>query len=382
MTRSSGSPINAFLSYAHATEDEYGLIEPLTSSLVNQVKARANRDLKIWKDTDDIPWGSPWRDAIEGGIKGASVLFVLASQHYLDSETCRQEFNEFLQAVEKTGSLQLKRLILPILPVDAPAIFREDSEDEIARVIAGTQYIEIEDAVIEGPQSPAWGRAMKKLSQAFINVVEDVELELSANGLESVDVLIAQGNEEMDADSDPGFIDRMGVIEDEMASMQDEVTKLGEILGDFPGVVGETDLSTATSARQMLTKLAQLARRVAPFASDIDRTGGSIKASSQNMDMNLRSAVVAMKEFQTEEQREQLREQLRSMEEMSSTAVELGTQMTGLLESMRQVESSSVVVRNALRPFRKGISDFRDALRTMQAWGPHILDEASESVLA
>jgi hypothetical protein len=153
MTRSSGSPINAFLSYAHATEDEYGLIEPLTSSLVNQVKARANRDLKIWKDTDDIPWGSKWRDAIEGGIKGASVLFVLASQHYLDSETCRQEFKTFLQAVEKTGSPQMRRLILPILPVDAPAIFREDSEDEIARVIAGTQYIEIEDAVIEGPRA-------------------------------------------------------------------------------------------------------------------------------------------------------------------------------------------------------------------------------------
>jgi hypothetical protein len=223
---------------------------------------------------------------------------------------------------------------------------------------------------------------MKKLSQAFISVVEDVELALSANGLETIEVLVTKETEPPTADSDPGFIDRMGLIEDEMASMQNEVTKLGEILGDFPGAVGETDLSSATSAKQMLTKLALLARTLAPFSADIDLTGGSIKSSAQNMDLNLRSAVVSMREFQTAEQREQLREQLRSLQEMSSTGAELEVQMTGLLESMRQIESSSVVVRNALRPFRKGISDFRDALRTIQAWGPHILDEHRDAVLA
>lgn len=374
MTRDSGTPISAFLSYAHATEDEYGLIEPLSLSLVNQVKARANRDLKIWKDTDDIPWGSQWRDAIEGGIKGASVLFVLATQHYLDSEACRQEFNDFLQAVEKTGRSELRRLILPILPIAAPGIFHEDSEDEIARVIASTQYIEIEDAVIEGPKSPAWGRAMKQLSIAFIKVVDDVEREL-ASGSGSSAAVDSEVDVLEEEDGGPGFIDRMGQIEEEFESMQGEVVALASALDAFPAIAQESDFSSVKSARHMLTQLTLLARKLDPLSQKIGASGGVVKASAQSIDDNLRSVAKSLHEIQTEEQRQELREQLTSMASTMETANGVGDQMTSMLTSMRQVESSSAAVRKALRPFRRGISDFRDALRIMQAWGPDMLED-------
>lgn len=376
MTRDSGTPINAFLSYAHATENEFKLVDPLVSSLMNQVKARANRDLKIWKDTDDIPWGSKWREAIEGGIKGASVFIVLATQHYLDSEVCRQEFNDFMKAVDKTGKHELRKLLLPILPIDAPAIFHEEAEDEIARTIANTQYIEIEDAVIDGPQSPAWSRAMKTLSQAFIRVVEDVEKELSSEIGGATRVAIVSSEDENEVDGVPGFIDRMSVIEDEMESMQDEMSNLDRALKDFPEIAQAADLSGANSAKQMLTKLSLFARNVEPISAAVGNSGQSINASAKNMDENLRLAVTSLRDIQTPDQRNQLRDQLNNLKQMAVSASEVGEQMTSLLSSMRQIESSSVVVRNALRPFRRGISDFRDALHVMQTWGPDIIDES------
>ena len=176
---STGSKIEGFLSYAHKGDELLDFVEPLHHGLVNMIKLRANREIEIFRDRTSIKWGSRWESTIANGLEGASVLFVVATTHYLDSDACRDEFTTFLNTAKATGKAQATRLILPIMPVDASGVFNKKSSDPIAKEIAQIQYELIEDAVMDGPGTAAWRRGMQQLTVRFIEVVDAAEKALT-----------------------------------------------------------------------------------------------------------------------------------------------------------------------------------------------------------
>lgn len=129
----------------------------------------------IFRDREAIAWGDRWKATIDNGLANASVLFVIATTDYLASDNCRDEFLDFLNAAESSGMSGARRLILPIMPSDAPTIFHKGSEDKVAKEIPEIQYELIQEAVMDGEGSPAWRRALVQLADRFLQVVTVAE---------------------------------------------------------------------------------------------------------------------------------------------------------------------------------------------------------------
>lgn len=378
----SGSKIEAFLSYAHKADELMGLAEPLRRDLITMIELKSGRDVEIFWDRDSLKWGERFRDSIENGLSGASVLFVIATTHYLGSASCRQEFQQFRSATEAQGSEQVRRLILPIMPIDAERIFYEDSDDKIASEIAAIQYEPIQEAVIEGPGSPAWKRAIIRLTDRFIEVVEAAEAEFE-NGIsqqakspapKSKPDAQPESTSSDDDDEGGGFYDSLSEVEDNTEIVTGEMNTLGQLIVDVGEIVSTTDFSKMRSAKEMTAKLALISKQLEPKTKELGSVGISIRDNVDNIDVAVRRLATLAKEDESGAFAGPVRDLLESMSSSLTEAEGVGEQMNSLLASMGPAEVSSAMLRKALKPMRTGVTAFGDAILVIQGWGPELLD--------
>lgn len=65
--------IRAFLSYSHADDAEFGIVDPLVKKLKAYVRAKSGRALDIFVDRESIGWGTDWRESISSSVESATV---------------------------------------------------------------------------------------------------------------------------------------------------------------------------------------------------------------------------------------------------------------------------------------------------------------------
>jgi len=374
-TQATSSKIEAFLSYAHESDKHLHFVEPLHRDLVGMIHMRSQRDVEIFRDKVDLQWGDRFRAALDNGLSGASVLFVIATTHYLDSDSCRGEFNDFLNAAKATGRAEARRLILPIVPIAAPTVFREDSEDPVAREIASIQYELIEDAVIAGEGSPEWLRAVIRLADRFIEVVNAAEAEAA----EEADVLepaaASAGNNGVDeGEDDRGYFDALGDMETDTEELTALMEQLGALMADVTAPMNDLDVGNVKSAKAMNVKLTLLAHKMKPVCDEIGETGQALREKANTMDVSVRRIVTVATSSGSPELIEPARAFLKTAQTSLSGAQQVENQMSGLLVSMAPAEAVSSVLRKTLKPMRTGIVAFNDAVRTFQKWGPELMD--------
>lgn len=381
-THSRGPKIEAFLSYSHESDSYLNLSKPLCADLVTMIKMRSNRDVEIFLDRDDLKWGQRFRESIDNGLTGATVLFVIATAQYLDSEFCRKEFLQFLNAAKAQGSQEVKRLILPIMPVNAEGIFVLDSDDEIASEIAEIQYEPIEEAVLEGPGSPAWRRSIARLADRFLQVVEAAETELeqerAEDTLEKTRAVgrvtdVADAGDEYEEDQ-PGVFDDLESITDVAELVTADIHSMGELLNRITETVTATDLSKASSAKEMNNKLSLVAKRLEPTTKEISLVGINVRDNINHIDVAVRRLAVLAKDDETGIFGTPIGTLLESMSSSLGTAQEVEKSMSSLLASLGTPEAASSLMRKALKPMRVGVVAFGDGIRVLQEWGPKLLD--------
>lgn len=370
-SQATNSKIEAFLSYAHESDKHLTLAEPLHRDLVGMIKLRSNRDVEIFRDKVDLQWGVRFRATIESGLTGASVLFVIATTHYLASESCRAEFMDFLNAAKSTGRDEMRRLILPIVPIAAPTVFREDSEDEIASEIASIQYELIEDAVIAGPGSAEWKKAIIRLTDRFIEVVAAAEAE-AALAVATVDSDTAKDSDE-DAD-DRGYFDALADLEGDLDELKELTDEVGSYLGKVTEPMVDLDFSKVTSAKQMTAKLALVAKKLEPTSKLIGTNGRAIRDKANAIDVSIRHLVRLAGDDKVPLLTNGVRDFLKTAKNSLGSTSTVVDQMNGLLTSMATAEATSTLMRNALKPMRSGITGLNDAISVMEKWGPELLD--------
>lgn len=395
---STGSKIEGFLSYSHVSDEFLDFAEPLHKSLVSMIKLKANRDIQIFRDRESIKWGDRWEKSIASGLEGASVLFVIATTHYLDSEACRDEFTTFLNAAKATGKDQARRLILPIMPVDASNVFNKRSTDPIARAIAEIQYELVEDAVMDGAGSPKWKHAMRTLTNRFIEVVDAAELALAGSTDDEEEEPDAQGewlnspavtpmlpsmpsgDLIFEGEGTPIVEDERGIIELSVDMTEDlnEVTglalEMSTNLSRITESVGGIDFGNSTSAKELHVKFQTVAQRMKPHSAALGAGGLAIRKHVTQIDVSLRRLVSLQMSSNANADIDGLRGQLATIQTSLASVNETGMQMDALLESMEGAEIASSAIRKSLQPMRSGLTAFRDAVRIMKSWGPGLLD--------
>lgn len=398
LANASSSKIEGFLSYSHASDDFLNIAEPLHRGLIRAIKLRSNRDIVIFRDREAIAWGDRWKATIDNGLANASVLFVIATTDYLASDNCRDEFLDFLNAAKSSGLSGARRLILPIMPIDAPTIFHRASEDEIAAEIADIQYELIQEAVMDGEGSPAWRRALVQLADRFLEVVTQAELEAenaasqeealyiidkahqpsptSPRGRESENLEpgLMPAKTQGAVDDERGYFDTLESVE---ADFQ-EVTALAERMGDLMNSVvrpmKELDFGNTTSAKVLNAKLARAAKAMEPDCRALGATGRALRDKTNDIDVSIRHLVRLSKADDQEVFTDSVRTFLTGAKESLASVGPVVDQMDALLTSMAPAEASSTLMRKTLKPMRVGIVATSDSVRIIQKWGPELLN--------
>lgn len=396
LANASSSKIEGFLSYSHESDEFLDLAEPLHRDLIRVIKLRSNRDIEIFRDRDAILWGDRWKATIDNGLANASVLFVIATTHYLASNNCRDEFLDFLNAAKSSGLSGARRLILPIMPMDAPTVFNTSSDDEIAAEIAKIQYVLIEDAVVAGVGSPAWKHALIKLADRFLEVVTAAEAEAElAVSSEEVALNDAEGPASIDAldseqwpanlvprlrpppdtiDDERGLFDTLESVEADFKELTELADKMSGLMVSVVRPMNDLDFRGATSAKSMNAKLARLARAMEPDCRAIGATGIALRDKTNDVDVSIRHLVRMANSADQDAITEGVRGFLTGAKESLSSVGPVADQMESLLVSMAPAEAASTLMRKALKPMRIGIVATGDSVRVLQKWGPELLD--------
>jgi len=346
-----------FLSYAHADEDAFGMVDPFKSLLTRMVYAKTGRRLRVFRDKEGLKWGDDWRDRLQKEVLGASVFIPLLSAHYLDSEMCRMEFNKFRLASQSLG---VPQLLLPVLILNAPTIFNDSSHDELVKQAIALQYEPIETAVLSDPGSADWKRTMAHIADRFSEAYQSAESVLAEIEVSDATEDGADGEEDLDA---PGIAELMDELSTGMQELTDSTLALRPAMEEL-GSVGTIPPPQGGDGnpKQFLVWSIRVADSFRDPAIKIEREGQRLFEATSRVNETINQLYQATADVPT------LEETLRTSLAGLSVLDDVRDQMTDLLAKMKPVEAFSVPLRKALRPIRIGVTKVNDSIAIIDSW--------------
>lgn len=364
---SESGEITIFLSYSRDDESVYHMVQPFKKLLTHFIYAKSGRKVRAFIDQNDIRWGDIWRDRLDTEILKASVFIPLLSASYLDSNNCRMEFNKFQSNASDIG---VKELLLPVLLLDSPAIFNEESTDDVVQEAAARQWEVIEDAVLADADSAAWKTTMARLANRFVESYEVAESKLARLGArETESAVVSSASEEAlpDDDDDPG-------ISELAVSMQagiEALTSTGTNMGSAIQALGSAANSAGAPAenptpQQLQAWSLRAAHEFKAPSLQISDVGEEMFKATTSLDADIhRLRRIAVEFLPTSTG---LAESYNSMIGALDGLDNVSSQLNELMEQMKPAEHFSVPFRKSLRPARRGLTRVTDSLRLIESW--------------
>lgn len=365
--RTSGSDdgeVTIFLSYARADDRVYKMVRPFKELLTHFVYAKSGRKVRAFLDQDDIIWGEVWLDRLETEILGAAVFIPLLSASYLDSDNCRMEFNRF-QA--NAGALGVTELLLPVLLIDAPAIFNQYSTDDVVREAAVRQWEVIEDAVLSDPGSSAWKVTMARLADRFVRSYEAAEAKLAILNESEIPFSSTKLDDDDEDDDNPGLAELMESIQDNVSKLTQDAQAIAPAITALGSAASESTPPTANvTPQQMQAWSRRAAKAFEDPATQLSTSGENLLVTTTALDIDmkrLRRLALDLLEVSPDVAigYNGLLSQLSGIDEVAA-------QLEDLLNKFKPTEAISVPLRKALRPARRGLTRVTDSLHLIESW--------------
>lgn len=105
-----------FWSYAREDDkDVGGQLSTLRQILANTINLRLGGEVKLFQDSEAIPFGADWASSIAKAIQDVSFFIPIVTPRFLQSKNCHHEFVSFQS---KMVALQRDDLIFPVHYVD------------------------------------------------------------------------------------------------------------------------------------------------------------------------------------------------------------------------------------------------------------------------
>jgi hypothetical protein len=358
--------ITVFLSYAHADEDAYHMMSPFKELLGHFVYSKSGKKVRAFLDRDSLEWGEYWGERLDAEILAASVFIPLLSASYLDSDNCRLEFNRFQS---KATDLGVRELLLPILVLDAPAIFNDQSTDDIVREAKARQWEVIEEAVLTDPGSSEWKKTMSRLAARFVSSYQVAEAHLATLSQSpplSKEELIAGADSDDDELEAPGLADLFARFEEKTTALAQIAEEMGpaiEDLGNAAEAAGP--LKDNPGVKDVQAWTFRSAQAFSAPAEKISSIGEQLFLATKDLDTDMREFRRIAQDAPAE------LGFLGTYNSMIEGLVGIGEvigDLDSLLDSLKPVEYFSVALRKSLRPARRGVTRVTDSIRLIETW--------------
>lgn len=357
--------IRVFLSYSRTDDEAFDVIRPFKNLLSTFVHAKSGQRIATFLDQEDIEWGETWRTRLQTEILRASVFIPILSANYLQSQNCRDEFNLFSAAASDLG---VNELLLPIMLLDAPAVFSETSTDDIVQAVLSRQYERLQDAVLSHPGSAEWKLTMSHLADRFTSAHEAAEAVLLT--LKPADIHTNRDSSAEDALSDDQPDDDAPALAELSEQLQADMDEMGSVamqLGPAIEALGNATTSVAQLRDDPTPKEVQAwSFRAATAIKDPSETLSALGEKLLQATRRTDATVVGMKHIALElpEFRDTYIDMIGELDNLGDVKDSLGD----LLESMKPIEYISIPLRQAIRPARRGLVRVTDALAIIDTW--------------
>jgi hypothetical protein len=166
--KTSNESFVAFFSYVRRNDEhDKGRLTELRKLLESELWAQTGKDFKIFQDTQDIPWGTNWKERITNSLDKSTFLIAVVTPSYLESQSCRFEFEYFL----KQESQFKRKLSLPILYIDTSDL--KDTKNEIAVEISKRQWLDWRDLRFTSLTSSKMNKKLELLAKQIRDLISD-----------------------------------------------------------------------------------------------------------------------------------------------------------------------------------------------------------------
>lgn len=242
---------NLFLSYSHRDNDylNNGMID-----LIQAVKEEYEftyGTLNVFIDTESIKWGDEWRSVINRSLDSTNFLLPAITRRYLTSSACKEEYNEFKNALKRSAGGK----ILPLLWVDNDDTRKTAENDPLFEDLYDLQYIKVEHLRNLTNSNPEYQKAVREIAEKLHEVIVENQTEYVAdeqpdedkNGKESAEEGFAEKLEKLDSSIDE--------MMDALNCAEEDFNEIGRVLNENPFPDG----SNASAIVAWTRKIASLA---------------------------------------------------------------------------------------------------------------------------
>jgi hypothetical protein len=133
----SNPTIKGFFSYSRQNDmHDGGKLSLLRKSLEMEIWDQSGEETGIFQDQEDIYWGQQWKERIAKALDNSNFFIAVITPSYLRSESCRFEFEYFLEREKRLGGER----ILSLLYIETPEL--KSKSDAIAIEITKRQWFD------------------------------------------------------------------------------------------------------------------------------------------------------------------------------------------------------------------------------------------------
>jgi hypothetical protein len=166
-----------FLSYARADDetppaagDRPGWVKFFHDNLWYELKQRVSKDLRFWRDVNDVEPDGDFAREIEDALRKAIVMVAVLSPNYITRPWCRRELETFTKTPPRAENAQRSEQVFKIL--------KHNIDEQHLPVVLqnrgrGYEFFEIDPAGIEHPYFMA-GRLLGKHEQAYLDLINEL----------------------------------------------------------------------------------------------------------------------------------------------------------------------------------------------------------------
>jgi hypothetical protein len=346
-----------FLSYTRKDNAQFnGVVDRLKDDLAGRFEAATGRPLHIFLDRETIGWGEDWRKKIQSSIESATFLIPVVTMRYFQSDPCREELIAFYESAKQLG---VTELILPVILTGASKISADDPREEV-KIIERLNHRNIEEAWLQGYESPAWVRMVHTMVNDLAAALEKAEAAIAAREQSAAVKVEAPGPEE-DLD--------LFSLSDTFENLAEDAREAMGAMEDFGKAAGAAfsgDMQSL-SRQQQQARFVKASHDIAGHAAQMFETGGRFERNVAEADAQLRAIVTEVRDINLDMARSQLDGLLKpmsSLQDMSESLNSLGD----MIAMLRFASVTNVSLRKAMQPAIKGMQSLRNAIEIAESW--------------
>lgn len=218
--------LNAFWSYVHQDDEEDGgRIRKLAQAIIAEFQLQTGEQIQNFFIDQQIGWGADWEKEIDDNLNNLAFCIPIVTPRFFNSEYCRRELEVFINRAEANG---LRRIILPILYINVPALKEDDPKDPLVKRIKKTQWIDWRRNRLNDAESEDYRKGVFDIVENIVKANEEIEAarqEVIERDAELLPEFPQDEAEEAEGDS-------LGLL-DLIPDMQEKIDELPHILNAY-----------------------------------------------------------------------------------------------------------------------------------------------------